>query len=302
MLSFQERLHGAVDRTAPVCVGLDPHLDRLPRPLRERFAGKTGDTGRHAAAEAVAEWCAMVIDQLADRVPAIKPQVAFFEQLGAAGWAVLEVTAAAARRRGLLVVLDAKRGDIGSTAEGYARALLDDDGPIGADALTIHPYLGRDSLTPFVDRCRSGKGLFVLLRTSNPGGTALQQGPVAERVAGWLRDWNSELQGPSGYGPVGAVVGATLTAELPDWRAALPRSWFLVPGYGAQGATAADCRAALDAQGQGALINSSRGVTFASAADRDEYDADPAAVIRRQLAALLADFRPEPYPGHSNSR
>jgi len=294
MLPFQERLHGAVSRTAPVCVGLDPHLDRLPRPLRERFEGKTGEARRIAAAEAVADWCAMLITVLANRVPAIKPQVAFFEQLGAAGWAVLEVTVQAARRRGLLVVLDAKRGDIGSTAEGYARALLDDDGPIGADALTIHPYLGRDSVAPFVDRCRAGKGLFVLLRTSNPGGTALQRGQVADRVSGWLRDWNAELTSASGYGPVGAVVGGTLRDELPGWRAALPRTWFLVPGYGAQGATAADCRASLDARGFGALINSSRGVTCASPQDQDAYDADPAAVVRRQLDALLADFRTEP--------
>jgi orotidine-5'-phosphate decarboxylase len=293
MLPFQERLHGAVSRTAPVCVGLDPHLDRLPRPLRERFEGKSGEARRIAAAEAVAEWCATVIEVVANRVPAIKPQLAFFEQLGAAGWAVLEVTVQVARRRGLLVVLDAKRGDIGSTAEGYAHALLDDDGPLGADALTVHPYLGQDSLAPFVERCRAGKGLFVLLRTSNPGGTALQQGAVAERVSGWLRDWNDELASATGYGPVGAVIGATLNDEVAHWRAALPRTWFLVPGYGAQGATAEDCRACLDPQGYGALVNSSRGVTSASAADRDEYDAQPAVVIRRQLDALLADFRRE---------
>ncbi len=293
MLPFQERLHGAVRRTAPVCVGLDPHLDRLPRPLRERFESKSGEARRVAAAEAVADWCALVIDVLANKVPAIKPQVAFFEQLGSAGWAVLELTVQAARRRGLLVVLDAKRGDIGSTAEGYARALLDDDGPIGADALTIHPYLGRDSVEPFVKRCHAGKGLFVLLRTSNPGGTELQRGPVAERVAGWLRDWNEELASATGYGPVGAVIGATLQDEVAQWRAALPRTWFLVPGYGAQGATADDCRACLDPRGFGALVNSSRGVTFATAADRVEYDAQPAAVIRRQLDALLADFRLE---------
>ncbi len=291
MLPFQERLHGAVARTAPVCVGLDPHLDRLPRPLRERFADKTGEARRIAAAEAVAEWCATVIEVVANRVPAIKPQVAFFEQLGSAGWAVLEVTVRAAKRRGLLVVLDAKRGDIGSTAQGYARALLDDDGPIAADALTINPYLGQDAVAPFVARCRDqGKGLFVLLRTSNPGGTALQRGPVAERVAGWLRDWNAELASASGYGPVGAVVGATLSDELGPWRESLPRTWFLVPGYGAQGATADECRACLDPQGFGALVNSSRGVTFAQPADQEAYDADPSVIIRRQLDTLLADF------------
>ncbi len=294
MPPFVERLQSAVEQTAPVCVGLDPHLDQLPRPLRERFERKSGEARRLAAAEAVAEWCATVIDLLAGQVPAIKPQVAFFEQLGAAGWAVLEVTVKAAQRRGLLVVLDAKRGDIGSTAEGYARALLDDDGPLGADALTIHPYLGRDSLDPFVARCRQGKGLFVLLRTSNPGGTALQQGAVANRVSGWIREWNEELTGSSGYGPVGAVIGATLKDEVAQWRSSLPRTWFLVPGYGAQGATAADCRACMDSRGLGGLVNSSRGVTFPGPEDRADYDDDPRPVIRRQLGALLADFRRKP--------
>ncbi len=292
MLSFAERLQAAVERTAPVCVGLDPRLELLPRPLRERFEHKSGEARRLAAAEALADWCAVVIDEVVDRVPAIKPQVAFFEQLGAAGWAVLEVTVAAARRRGLLVILDAKRGDIGSTAEGYARALLDDGGPIGADALTVSPYLGQDSLEPFVDRARAGKGLFVLLRTSNPGGTALQRGALSEQVATWIRGWNEELAGASGYGPVGAVVGATLAEEIPHWRASMPRTWFLVPGYGAQGASAADCRPCFDARGLGALVNSSRGVTFPTPAERDWYDEAPRPVLRRHLDALLADFAP----------
>jgi orotidine-5'-phosphate decarboxylase len=174
--------------------------------------------------------------------------------------------------------------------EASAGGTTDDDGPIGADALTVNPYLGQDSLLPFVARCRQGKGLFVLLRTSNPGGTELQRGAVADRVAGWIQGWNQELAGASGYGPVGAVVGATLSAEMPQWRDRMSRTWFLVPGYGAQGASAAACRAGMDDQGFGALVTTSRAVTFALPGEEQAYDADPASIIRDHLDALLADF------------
>lgn len=235
------------------CVGLDPHLDRVP--------GLDPGSPRHVQAEVVRAFCLTVLEAVAPLVPAVKPQVAFFEALGSPGVAVLEEVVRAAREAGLVVVADAKRGDIGSTAEAYARALLDDDGPLGADAVTVSPYLGPESLAPFAARTRAGKGMFVLVRTSNPDAGAWQsETGLAARVADWIAAASS---GP-GLGPVGAVVAANLPrAEVEGWRERLPHSWFLVPGIGAQGAVAADVRAHRRPDGLGALAASSREVLFA---------------------------------------
>jgi orotidine-5'-phosphate decarboxylase len=286
MRPFADRLTEAAARRSPAVVGIDPHLALLPAAHRERVA-----LGRAQAGEAVRDWCRIVLDAVDDLVPAIKPQVAFFEQLGAPGWAALEDVCAEARRRGLLVIADAKRGDIGSTAEAYAMALLDDSGPIGADALTASPWLGRDSLAPLVKTCDTqGKGLFVLVRTSNPGGGELQAGDGAARVAGWVREWNATRRGESGYGPVGAVVGATVPDEARELRAVLAGAIVLVPGYGAQGGSARDAAACFDPGRRGAVVNSARGVTFPAEGDRAAYDADPASVIRRQALAFVRDL------------
>ncbi len=176
-----------------------------------------------------------------------------------------------ARRKQLLVILDGKRNDIGSTADAYARAYLGGSDPDGwqADALTVSPYLGVDSLEPFVQRCReTSTGIFVLVKTSNPGGKFLQdiavdQHRVSDRVAMWVESQSSANQGPSGYGPIGAVVGATYPEELAILRARMPSAWILIPGYGAQGGSAQDVRAGFDEHGLGAIVNSSRGIIFA---------------------------------------
>ncbi len=253
---FGDRLADAVAaRGAPACVGLDPHVDRLPT------LAPGGDP-----VEAARAFCLGVVEAVAGVVPAVKPQVAFFEALGHRGVAALEEVVAAARDAGLLVVLDAKRGDIGSTAEAYARGALDDDGPIGADAVTLSPYLGPESLAPFVARCARGKGAFVLVRTSNPGAGAWQVdgvAPIAARVAAWVEATSAARAGTSGFGPVGAVVGATVPEEAAGWRAAMPHAWFLVPGFGAQGGTLDDVRALARPDGLGALVVSARDVLFA---------------------------------------
>ncbi len=287
---FAERLRRAVAATAPVVVGIDPRIDQLPAPLRRPLAGLSGAAWRRAAAAAVERWSADVIRAVAGLVPAVKPQSAFFEQLGAPGVAALEACCRAAREAGLLVLLDVKRGDIGSTAEAYARATLDDDGPMAADAATLSPYLGRDSIAPFLARCDAGKGIFLLARTSNPGGRDLQAAGAALAVAAWIRAWNAERLGPGGYGPVGAVVGATVGEETAAMRAALPTSWLLVPGYGAQGGGAADTLPCFHPGGRGALVSSSRGVTLPAAHEREDYDRDPIPVIRRRAAALARDI------------
>ncbi len=293
MSSFPERLALSVAKHGPLMVGIDPHLEHLPDPFKQTFESLSGAPRRAAAAQAVLEWSLQVIEAVAGEVAVVKPQAAFFEQLGSPGWAALEATCKAAREAGLLVVLDAKRGDIGSTASAYAKALVDNEGPVAADALTLSPYLGPESLTPFVEYCRTQeKGAFILLRTSNPGSEALQgqgSGGAAVEIAQWLEHWNQELRGPSGFGPIGAVVGATLAPEeLQHWRKTCPHTWLLVPGVGAQGATPADTRPCFREDGLGALVNVSRAVTFAS--PNEPASTNPVRAIRERVQALKAQF------------
>ncbi|MCO4744317.1 MAG: orotidine-5'-phosphate decarboxylase [Proteobacteria bacterium] len=281
MQSFADRLSDAVrDRRTPLCVGIDPHLHLLPTSVRRRFEGLSGRAYREAAAIAVGDWAVMVLEAVEGAVPAVKPQVAFFEALGAPGVVALERVVDVARQLDLIVVLDAKRGDIGSTAEAYAHGALDDDGPLASDSVTLAPYLGPESLAPFLKRCDAGKGVFLLVRTSNPGASVWQtEGaePAAPKVAAWVEAQSAERLGDCGLGPVGAVVAATVPDEAKAWRAAMPSAWFLVPGYGAQGGGAADVAPLFRDDGLGALINSSRGVLFGEG-DEDDYRA---AVRRR---------------------
>ncbi len=256
----------------PLCAGIDPHLDRVPELFRQGSMAPT-DPGTPRAVEALA---LAFLDCLVGKVAAVKPQIAFFEQMGSGGMAVLERVMAAARERELLIVLDAKRGDIGSTAEGYARAYLEPGAAAEADALTLNPYMGLDSLAPFAERAAAyGRGLFVLAKTSNPGSGDLQdrvlekEGPVYEVLAGSLAPMADELQGPAtGWSSLGIVAGATYPEQAERLRALLPKALFLVPGYGAQGASAADAvRSFVPGPGglEGGLVNSSRGLLFPAA-------------------------------------
>ena len=288
MQSFIEKLNAGVLEKGPLCVGLDPHLSRLPLGLRERCRDLSTPQARQRAADAVHEWSLIALNAIQEHVAIIKPQIALYEQMGSAGTAVLEDIVARAKKRGTLVLMDAKRGDIGSTAEAYAKALLDDDGPFGADAVTLSPYLGRDSMAPFIQRCGEGqKGVFILLRTSNPGGAELQrdQANAADLVGRWVEAWNLPLKDSSGLGPIGVVVGATLGDELIEWRTRLPSAWFLMPGFGAQGASAIDCRAGFLANGLGALVNTSRGVLFAGPGEDERYAEAPGDLIREKTLA-----------------
>jgi orotidine-5'-phosphate decarboxylase len=218
-----------------------------------------------------------VLDVVAPLVAAVKPQAAFFEQLGPAGMSALKVVIDYAAARGLLVILDGKRNDIGSTAQGYAEAYLGagETSPWGCDALTVSPYLGDDSLTPFVETASArGAGIFVLVKTSNPGGKRFQDivaggQPLYRHVADYVESLAAQTAGACGYGSVGAVVGATYPQQLAELRAAMPHTWLLIPGYGAQGGTAKDCAAAFGADGLGAIVNNSRGIIFAHG--RKEY-------------------------------
>ncbi|MFH5805422.1 orotidine-5'-phosphate decarboxylase [Alienimonas sp. DA493] len=271
---YADRLHAAIRaKGTPALVGIDPRLKSLPAPVLDAASGPT-ELDRHA--DAFERFGKGLIDAVADVVPAVKPQSAFFEELGPPGVAALSRVVAHARAAGLIVILDAKRGDIGSTAEAYARGLLggaEPPRPDMADALTVNPFLGADTLEPFVQTARErGAGLYVLCKTSNPGSGAFQGvtqdgRSVTQRVAAEIERLSRETAGEGGYGLVGAVVGATYPAELGELRAAMPSAPLLVPGYGSQGGTAADVAGAFDGDGLGALINSSRAINFAFAAE-----------------------------------
>jgi len=264
MTPFADALAAAAQKTGPLGLGLDPHLDRLPAPLQERYAGKTGAAFREAASEAIVDFNRVMIEAATGRVAAVKPQFAFYEQLGAPGFAALEETCRMARTAGLLIVGDAKRGDISSTAAAYARSILDPDGPLACDSVTLNPWMGSDVLAPFLEYCReAGRGLFVLVRTTNPGSALLQKHHAAAmHLARELHRLGADLVSPGGWSPIGAVVGAQAHAEAPAIRDAMPGGWFLVPGVGAQGGNAAEGLAGARADGLGALVVSSRGLLY----------------------------------------
>lgn len=262
----------------PLCVGLDPHLDRVP-PLFRQGSMEPRDP---RTSDAVGELLGAVLDRLAGRVAVVKPQIAFFERLGWAGLRTLEAVVVQARRLGLRVLLDAKRGDIGSTASAYAEAYLGDRAALEVDAMTLNPYLGRDAVAPFVDAAkRCGRGLFVLVKTSNPSSGDFQDrvlvengaagGRLFEAVAGSLGSDARELRGPAtGWSSLGVVVGATYPGESQRVRERLPDSLFLVPGYGAQGGSAeAAVRGFVPGPGglEGGIVNSSRGILFPQGSD-----------------------------------
>ena len=251
----------------PLCVGLDPHLERIPH----GFGVRLDDLASDATADGVESFFVSVLDSCAGKVPIVKPQIAFFEQLGWRGIRALERIVAHARDRGLLVLLDAKRGDIGSTAQAYAQSYLWPESPCHADALTVNPYLGLDSLEPFLEASRShGVGVFVLARTSNAGARDFQSllvdgEPLYQRVAHALAPASEALRGASGWSNLGVVAGATYPEESERLRKVLPHTLFLVPGYGAQGGSLSSALRGFVRHGgrlEGGMFSSSRGILF----------------------------------------
>ncbi len=266
--NFADRLAQAVERKrSQLVVGLDPRLDLLPMELRGE-----GVLGRAAGASAVARFCKGIVDAVGPYVVAVKPQSAFFEALGSDGIRALEEVADYARSNGLLVVLDAKRGDIGSTARAYAAAYLEPRNGLGpiADAMTVSAFLGHDSVEPFLAACRRhGAGVFLLVRTSNSGAADVQDltlsdgRPLWQYVAALVHEWGLPLVGERGMSSVGAVVGATYPRAVSEARRLMPQAPLLLPGIGAQGATPADVARAFTTGPASALVTASRSVIFA---------------------------------------
>ena len=261
----------------PTVMGLDPKLEYIPFSIREKNVKLYG-SGFKAAAESILEFNKRLVDAVSDIIPAVKPQLAYYEMYGTEGIKAFEETVRYARQKGLIVIADGKRNDIGSTSEAYSRAYLGEtsleDGAaeraFDADALTVNGYLGADGIKPMIEDCiKYDKGIFVLVKTSNPSSVQLQDmvvddgRKVYEVMADLVLDWGKNVIGECGYSSVGAVVGATWHRQLKELRERVPNSVFRVPGYGAQGGGAEDVAGAFDRNGLGAVINASRSLMCA---------------------------------------
>jgi orotidine-5'-phosphate decarboxylase len=278
-LTFGDRLAAEVERKrSQLVVGLDPRPDLLPVELR-------GDPER---------FCCGIVDAVAPHAVAVKPQLAFFEALGADGMAAFAEVCAYARRAGLLVIADGKRGDVGSTARAYASAYLEGEPPL-ADALTVNPWLGRESVEPYLAAARRyGTGIFCIVKTSNAGGdvqdVTLSDGrPMWQHVAALVAEWGEELVGERGLSSVGAVVGATYPRAVAEARKLMPQAVLLLPGIGAQGGSTAELVRAFTSGPASGLVNASRSVIYAFRGSGEDYRAAAgaeAARLRREIWAV----------------
>jgi orotidine-5'-phosphate decarboxylase len=290
MMNFSDMLaESIIGRRSAVCVGIDPDLERLPGDLRADYAARVGELGQEGAVAACfTEFASGVIDAVADVVAAVKPQAAFFEQYGAPGWEALRRVVACAHEHDLPVILDAKRGDIGSTALAYAAAVFGGApaltgaplAGLGADAVTVNPYLGDDALEPFLERCGQGKGVFVLARTSNPGAAGLQEAecegmPLYLRVTEMIARLGSTRVGAHGYS---------------DVRAALPHAFLLIPGFGAQGAGPEALSGLACGEALGFVVNASRSIIYAWAERGGDYRS-AAAAAAVEMRDAIGGFR-----------
>lgn len=307
-MSFDRLIEKIVEKQNPTVAGLDPKLSYIPENIKSAAFDKYGKN-LEGASEALWLFNKGLIDSLCDIVPAVKPQAAYYEMYGWQGVRALERTISYAKEKGMFVITDGKRNDIGTTMQAYAAAHLgktEVEGesmvPFGADALTVNGYLGTDGIAPVIEVAKAeNKGMFVLVKTSNPSSGELQNlelegGETIYLHMGKLCErWGQELPGKYGYSGVGAVVGATYPQQLTELRAELASTFFLVPGYGAQGGTADDIAGAFDKNGLGAIVNSSRGIMCAwQKSDCDE--ADYAAAAREEaikMKKLLTDVTGE---------
>lgn len=296
-----QKLIQNIQRTkAPICVGLDPMLNYIPEHILKKSFQEFGET-LEGAADAIWNFNKEIIDNTYDLIPSVKPQIAMYEQFGIEGLKVYEKTVRYCQEKGLLVIGDAKRGDIGSTSAAYATAHL---GKIkvgssvctafNTDFLTVNPYLGTDGVKPFVDVCKAeDKGIFVLVKTSNPSSGEFQDKlidgrPLYERVAEKVVEWGADCM-DGGYSNVGAVVGATYPEMGAVLRKLMPNTYFLVPGYGAQGGTAKDLKACFNEDGLGAVVNSSRGIIAAYRQEKyAKFGAEHFAEASRQAVIDMA--------------
>ena len=284
----------------PTVMGLDPRYEMLPKCVTEKYP-KTLE----GVAQAIIEYNKELIDTTCDIIPAVKPQIAFYEMFGIPGIQAFEETCKYAKQKGMLVIADIKRGDIGSTAQGYSNAYLGktkigdiEQSIFDVDFVTINPYMGTDCVKPFIDDCKKyNKGLFILVKTSNPSSGELQDlklengEEVYTKVAKLVENWGGELRGEYNYSSIAAVVGATYPEQLKQIREIAPHTYFLIPGYGAQGGTAEDIAYGFDENGLGGIVNASRSLMCAYKSERwkDMFEEKNYAKATRAEAIRMRD-------------
>ncbi len=284
----------------PTVMGLDPRYEMLPKCVTNKYSQDL-----EGVAKAITEYNKALIDATYDIIPAIKPQIAFYEMFGVPGMKAFKETCRYAKEKGMIVIADIKRGDIGSTAQGYSNAFLGRT-PIGekeeaiydVDFVTVNPYMGTDCVKPFIEDCKKyDKGIFILVKTSNPSSGELQDlklennKEVYRQVTDLVEKWGEELRGKYGYSSIAAVVGATYPEQLEQIRKAAPHTYFLIPGYGAQGGKANDIALGFDSNGLGGIVNASRSLMCAYKSDRwkEQYTEEEYAKATRAEALRMKD-------------
>ncbi|NLU51597.1 MAG: orotidine-5'-phosphate decarboxylase [Clostridiaceae bacterium] len=309
MVNFSDRLAAKIiEKKNPSVLGLDPKLEYIPDSIKEK-ALRQNSCPYKAAAESILEFNKKLIDAVHDIIPAVKPQLAYYEMYGTEGIRVFHETVRYAESKNMLVIADGKRNDIGTTAEAYSAAYLgmpqiygENKAAFNTDALTVNPYLGSDGIKPFIKACEEyGKGIFILVKTSNPSSVELQDltlsdgRKVYEAMADMVSKWGETTIGSCGYSSVGAVVGATWPEQLKELRKRMPKAWILVPGYGAQGGKASDIAQAFDKNGLGAIVNASRSLMCAYKLDawkdkftHEEFDKAARAEAQRMKEDILS--------------
>ena len=284
----------------PTVMGLDPRFEMLPSCVTNKYPHTL-----EGVSKAIIEYNKALIDATCDIIPAIKPQIAFYEMFGIPGMEAFKETCSYAKEKGMVVIGDIKRGDIGSTAAGYSNAYLGkttigdkEESVFDIDFITVNPYMGTDCVKPFIEDCtKYNKGLFILVKTSNPSSGELQDlklengEEIYTRVADLVENWGADLRGKYGYSSIAAVVGATYPRQLEDLRTKAPHTFFLIPGYGAQGGKADDIALGFDEQGIGGIINASRSLMCAYKSDRwkDKFSEEDYAKATRAEAIRMRD-------------
>ena len=284
----------------PTVIGLDPRYEMIPNCIKEKYSQDL-----EGISKAIIEFNKKLIDETCDIIPAVKVQIAFYEMYGIEGLKAFKETCNYAKSKNMLVIADAKRGDIGSTAEGYSKAFLgrtkigDKEIPIfDVDFLTVNAYFGIDCVKPFIEDCKKyGKGIFILVKTSNPSSGELQDlktkdgDEIYTEMAKLVEKWGEELRGEYGYSSISAVVGATYPKQLKQIREIAPHTFFLIPGYGAQGGKAEDIALGFDSNGLGGIVNNSRGLMCAYKSDlwKDKFSEKDFAKATREEAIRMRD-------------
>lgn len=284
----------------PTVIGLDPRYEMLPKCVKEKYPKTIEGVG-----QAIIEYNKELIDAIYDIIPAIKPQIAFYEMYGIPGMQAFKETCEYAKQKGMFVIADIKRGDIGSTAQGYSNAYLgktkieeNEQSLYDIDFVTVNPYMGTNCVKPFIDDCKKyNKGLFILVKTSNPSSGELQDvklengEEVYTRVAKYVEKWGEELRGEYNYSSISAVVGATYPEQLKELRKIAPHTYFLIPGYGAQGGKAEDIALGFDENGLGGIVNASRSLMCAYKSDmwKDKFEEEDYAKATRAEAIRMKE-------------